>query len=640
MAADRRGPGPVLGLYPADVVAAMRAGRGIRRRLKPWGTLHIDRAVPFLCVYRRPAEGWDRLTAGLITGETSYAAVPGETAAAREVALLLRTIAGVLVEDFGACLLLEVWKAASSTAADAPLFRVVSRDDEVTSTAETLEAALCRVRLREFPVSVAVTQRSNRIQPMPSLLGSKGLGRPGCRFLGLEVQPIYRDDATDKEYPFVHRRLRRGLSGAIRRAAFEFTTSHTTQRPQHFHMFGRRKFVRAVWEVDGHLAQVSNMFDPLFLTTPRNTREAWMRFRSTRFNKTPRFSYPPLPFDPALAKRRLFDTPIERVEDPTLAELFRAQQEELDRKISMVSDRGTPRFRHESIQLYGSVDNELLRRALDLLEQIPSRTRESGRGKAIDAAAFAQRARDEMAYLQRTCPSFSARVEVRDDVTSLMVSRGQLLVPGDLKIPASRVEALLQHEIGTHIVTYYNGGAQPLRQLRNGLPGYEELQEGIAVLAEHLVGGLSRSRLRILAARVVAVRRMIDRASFVDVFRELDRDFDFAQRTAFTITTRVFRGGGQVKDAVYLRGLIQLLNYIADGGAIEPLLVGKIALRHLPIIRELQWRDVLAPPQLRPRYLDAPETETCLSRLRGTPTLIALIEPQRSRKKNASKQKG
>ena len=66
----------------------------------------------------------------------------------------------------------------------------------------------------------------------------------------------------------------------------------------------------------------------------------------------------------------------------------------------------------------------------------------------------------------------------------------------------ARVGASLQHEVGTHLVTYYNGLEQPLRLLHVGLAGYDETQEGLAVLAEYLVGGLSRSRLRTLAERV------------------------------------------------------------------------------------------------------------------------------------------
>jgi uncharacterized protein (TIGR02421 family) len=180
--------------------------------------------------------------------------------------------------------------------------------------------------------------------------------------------------------------------------------------------------------------------------------------------------------------------------------------------------------------------------------------------------------------------------------------------------------------VGTHIVTYVNGRAQPLRQLSVGLPAYDELQEGIAVLSEYLVGGFSRPRLRLLAARVLAVHRMINGASFVEVFRELDRAHDFAQRAAFNITMRVFRGGGLTKDIVYLRGLVGVLAYLREGGELEPLLVGKLGPQHVPIVEELQWRKVLVPPPLRPRHLDDPEAVRRLTDLRRGVAVLDLVK--------------
>ena len=77
----------------------------------------------------------------------------------------------------------------------------------------------------------------------------------------------------------------------------------------------------------------------------------------------------------------------------------------------------------------------------------------------------------------------------------------------------------------------------------------------MGVLAEFLVGGLTRPRLRLLAARVLAVQQMLEGAAFQEVFQELDREHFFERRIAFTIAMRVFRGGGLTKDLVYLRGL-------------------------------------------------------------------------------------
>jgi uncharacterized protein (TIGR02421 family) len=207
-----------------------------------------------------------------------------------------------------------------------------------------------------------------------------------------------------------------------------------------------------------------------------------------------------------------------------------------------------------------------------------------------------------------------------------MVSQGNLLIGRSTKIPTSRVEALLQHEVGTHVLTYFNGRAQPFQQLYTGLAGYEELQEGLAVLAEYLVGGLSRPRLRLLAGRVVAVQCLVDGASFIDTFRHLHRTYGFEQRTAFTITVRVYRSGGLTKDAVYLRGLVRVLEYLKGGGELDPLFVGKIMSDHIPIIRELQARQVLRPVPLRPRYLDNPRTAPKLERLRTGLTVLNLVE--------------
>jgi hypothetical protein len=148
----------------------------------------------------------------------------------------------------------------------------------------------------------------------------------------------------------------------------------------------------------------------------------------------------------------------------------------------------------------------------------------------------------------------------------------------------------------------------------------------LAVLAEYLVGGLSRTRMRILAARVAAARRLLDGATFVDTFRMLDRDYEFSKRTAYTITMRIYRGGGLTKDAVYLRGLLQILRYLREGGELEPLFVGKVASAHLPLIFELRQRQVIKPPILLPRYLQQPESQQKLERLRDGMKLMELLQ--------------
>ncbi len=146
-------------------------------------------------------------------------------------------------------------------------------------------------------------------------------------------------------------------------------------------------------------------------------------------------------------------------------------------------------------------------------------------------------------------------------------------------------------------------------------------------MAEYLVGGLTRPRMRQLAARIVATRHLIDGADFVDTLRDLDRNHDFSHQNAFTITMRIYRGGGFTKDAIYLRGLLQILEYLNRGGKLDPLFVGKISLDHIPIIEELRLRKVLRPAPLEPLYLQDDDAKKRLAELRnGQATISTIIE--------------
>jgi hypothetical protein len=71
------------------------------------------------------------------------------------------------------------------------------------------------------------------------------------------------------------------------------------------------------------------------------------------------------------------------------------------------------------------------------------------------------------------------------------------------------------------------------------------------------------------------------------------------------------------KDAVYLRGLVRLCDHLASGGTLDGLLVGKVTLEDEPLIAELLERRVLAPPPLRPRFLDTETARRLLDEIRA-----------------------
>ena len=605
----------------------------VRRSLPEWGRVHIDRQLPFLCIYRQVRRDNSSQSERLIMGEASYLIATGNRRHHMQMSLLVKSIAKTLIESFGSFLIVEIWISAkqesdSDMPAHKPAFKIIKpKKTEIPSTIETLEKALKKIKIRKQQAEVDIVAAAKTSPPgLAPLLSAAEARQLGCHVLGIEVRPIYRNAQTGEAFPLIRRELQRKFARALKNGFFEFTHNHTTHRPLNYQSLGRWSMVKAVWAVDRQLADICSGFDFLLQVTPTNSNAAWSAFQRKHFERAPAFAYRPLPIDPSLAKRRLFNIPIERIEDPTLAQLFREQQIELDRKFTMLIDRGTPRFLYGSLQLYDAVEDSLMKLSRELLEQLSPRSRDESSGSSVDAKAFAARAMQELAYFRETIPGSRSKVVVREDITGLMVSQGNLLIGARTKIPAARIEALIQHEVGTHVLTYLNGKAQPFQQLYIGLAGYDELQEGLAVLSEYFVGGLTRPRLRLLAARVVAARDIVSGATFVDIFRKLNKVHGFERRTAFTITMRTFRSGGLTKDAVYLRGLVRLLDYIKSGGSLEPLFVGKISADHVAIIKELQWRKVLHKAPLRPRYLDDPQMDNKLQNIRDGFAPINLIE--------------
>ena len=368
--------------------------------------------------------------------------------------------------------------------------------------------------------------------------------------------------------------------------------------------------------VDREIADLSESFRFLLDVTPVNVAETKARFLAGDEHE-PTFVYRPLEDRAEVLRARLDAIDVTSVGDPTLAHLLQAKHRELELQIDMLEARDTEDFLPLSLELYGGVLPPLLHDAEVLLAHpAPAQTEHAW----IDAPAFVRRVETELDRYRAVDPDMGVHAQLRPDTPGVMVSNGEVLVGTTTRIASARVDALLQHEVGTHVVTYVNGCCQPLRVLAAGLAGYEETQEGLAVLAEHLVGGLSPTRLRELAARVVAVHRMVGGEPFAEVHRALVAA-GLSHGSAFTTTMRVFRSGGLTKDAVYLRGLAHVLTYLSSGGRLDVLLLGKLSLVEAPLVEDLLDRGLLVGPRLRPPYLADPaaidrlEHVTCLADL-------------------------
>ncbi len=596
----------------------------VRHKLHKHGRIHIDRQLPFLCVYRHPVGHNDQGTETLILGQAAYFETTAAPALHDKISKLVNNIVKTQSSAFGGFLLIEIWSSEEHEETEQlakPAFHLhAPRQNAPNKVLESFENALLKTSLRQQAASVEVSIEDDCSPPgLAPLLTAEQAQQFECTILGLEIKPVYRDPVTGEVLPFAMRGMRHALTRALKKVCYSFSHHSTHYKPAHYHELGRHSMTKAVRDTDQQLAAISENFDLLLHVTPVNAHEAWLNFQKNNYSQIPEFHYRPRSADPALLKRQLYQAPLEKIEDPTLVDFFASKRDELDRQITLLNDRNTAQFLHGSTQLFGQVDQVLLDAANLILAQ-PS-TKKTATNELLDAEQFAEKARQEITYYQQADPSLASTVEVRDDITGILVSHGNFLIGSDAHVSTERLSATLNHEIGTHVLTYHNGKKQPLQQLYAGMAGYEELQEGLAVLAEYLCSGLTMNRLQLLAGRVIAVDSIIAGANLIETFNTLQQEYNFKAFTAFTTAMRVYRGGGYTKDMVYLRGLIDVINYLQEDKELEILYSGKISLEHLPLLHELRWREVLKPIAIKPRYLNDNEAQQRLSDLKAEPNL-------------------
>ncbi len=604
--------------------------RGANLNLDGHGIIHVERELPFMLVYRPVHAGeQDGVIENLLRNEASYMICPEPDFP--EYRRLLKKVVKKMSDIFGAFLLLEIWSDPQKKAPlyNSAVFELYGPSDLLQSTVKPIANYLKNMDLAGLVPVVQTKISENRCQETHQpLLDRKKLKQLECLLLGLEVEQFYNDPKTGLAYPLLERKLYSEFSKVLKKSVFDFVKVQTSHKISGFQSLAKRTLQSDVWQIDEQLVDIDNQIHFLMLVSPVNSKKAWKEFKKNNFKKKPVFHYRMMPEDPELLKRKLYNIRIEEIDDPTLGFLFREKRAEIDKMLTMLNERESPGFFYGSLQVFGAVSHNLLTVAQEILEKFPAdETEQNNTCGYYNTDEFAEVARQELQFLKQQYHEVKTEVEIKDSIDNMMVNKGIFNIPSGSRIRKTRANALIQHEIGTHVLTYYNGKSQPLKLLSSGVPGYEELQEGIAVLAEHLSGGLSVSRMQILAARVFAVDSLVNRNEFTQTFELLTDGYHFNPETAFYITTRVHRGGGLTKDAIYLRGLLHLIRYLKEDNPLEPLLIGKIKQEYLPVINELISRQVLKPLRIKPRYLSDAESVKKLKEIKFNTKITDLINP-------------
>jgi uncharacterized protein (TIGR02421 family) len=591
----------------------------LRQNVGKTGRIHLDRWLPFLVLHRAtdPRGSIGRRVAVNSPAYLIWSSDDDDAAAAAFSAL-----ADAMRSKFGSLLLLTIDDAPWEPVPEGSQrlhpfdFRVSAEGGKAASDAlDCLIESLGKIRIDLRKPDVLASES----EPVVAGLGADAAS---CDRVSLIIPQIHRLD-EQTFYPQITRDLASAVGDALLKTACVYMARREIGAPAHFRSLGRSAFLSAALDADRKLDKVARSFDFLLSVSPINSREAMERFFAGGETRSPKFRYRPLTVDPAAAKRDLYAVDLSIIEDPLLERLLSEKRQEIDHQLTMLATRNTGAFKAASLLQYGTVSNNLLADAQAILAR-PKRAKAAG--EVVGAIDVADAAHDLVGRYRAIDDRFDAKIEIRDDVGSLLVSGGKLMIAGNTAMLRARVDALLSHEISVHLLTYFNGAAQGLNVFRTGLANYEGVQEGLGVFAEWAVGGLSESRMRLLAGRVVAVAAMLDGAEFIEVYRDLVDRYRLRRKPAFDITTRVFRSGGFAKDLIYLRGFQDVMGLVGQGTALDPFWIGKIAVDHLDEIQELMQRNLVRPPLFQPEFLGRADVQRRIAAVRGQSSLSALLD--------------
>ena len=349
--------------------------------------------------------------------------------------------------------------------------------------------------------------------------------------------------------------------------------------------------------IDTQLHQLVKDIDILEAVKPLNYLQQRNAFFENHFSIEPRFIYADTSIDPFTLKRSLFNLPLEEIEDPDIYTLYLDVIDSYVDKIDQFKSIGSSEFLYDSLRYYGEPSEKDIRNAQFILH-LPDNPDEQT-GELLDAQAIT-----EILAKMAVEENYSWQLQMDETmVANALVSGTKVRINSHAILSTIDAQALAHHELGVHLVTSLNAKAQPLQILSLGCPLNTMTQEGLAILSEYLSGNLSVKRLKTLALRVMAVNSMIEDKNFRTTFLLLKENYGVDDNLAYTITARVYRGGGYTKDHLYLKGFSMILSAYEQEKHFNHLLTGKTSLAYLPLISRLISKGILLEPEfITPAY--------------------------------------
>jgi len=317
---------------------------------------------------------------------------------------------------------------------------------------------------------------------------------------------------------------------------------------------------------------------------PTNFPEEKIKFfKDNKHN--PQFHYPYVPLD----KFKKFEEEIEHLTYPKVdnieSKIYRRKIEETKLKLRLLLSIGTPPLLEISKRLY---QIKFKRNTL----------REAKCDAALNVVSLPAKiiGRNEIVYAIKKylakygITNWKIILTNRYDFSFQVLPKSKLIKIGKILNPdVNNLEYALAHEIDGHVMRALNAAKQKNKMHKMLFPFYIKTEEGLAsFIGDYFsFGGEVRKKhhaISYLAAHFTKSH------SFSETYKFLT-DYGLTPDAAFQKTFRLKRGikdteahGVFAREAIYYEGMLEVKNYLEDGGDIRKLYAGKVSLDMLNYI--------------------------------------------------------
>ena len=410
--------------------------------------------------------------------------------------------------------------------------------------------------------------------------------------LPTEVKKVFMNEASGEVYPLVLEELKAGFKNAISETAAFFVRRYGKRKKTQKADILSSSISSEVLNVDKKLFSLCKSIETLNFINPVNLIAQRNKFLKKNSYISPNFNYKQLNIDPYKFREHLYNLPVSEINDADIQQLYRHVIDNLASKIDLLATIGTDDFIYNSLKYYGEPSPNDIANARFLLHLNDDESERNDELLSSDEA---------IDYFKFQAKEWGLNCKIEKSgkiVAKAMVNneKALLLINKEARFTQKELHAFAYHELGIHMLTTINAKKHPLKVFSLGLAGNTHTQEGIALYSEYCSGSLTTKRLKTIALRVIAVQYMLKHGDFVKTYHSLMNEFNLDKEFAFTLTTRVYRGGGFTKDYLYLKGFRDVLN-LAKESSIDNLLVGKAGLLDFNVISEIVARGMITKPQ-------------------------------------------